>query len=264
VISPVHSREREGVFLVLGVMSVHFAGIAMQGKFFPYHYAATLPLIAFLAGLGLYKLWRRCLTGGTGGVLAYASFIAVAAAMWEPVRDLPGSFWWRSRVRIAYLFRQSTFQTREMLDRTLYYVADYSLDADRRLAGAVRRLTGPDDPVFIWGFEPVVYWLAERDPASRFIYDVPQRAPWQQAEARASLMRDLKRTPPELLAVQRRDVIPSVTGALSDSRRALDSFPELRLLLAERYQTVEVVEDFEVYLRKELAAKHEGAAPEAQ
>ena len=36
----------------------------MQGKFFAYHYSATLPLVAFLAGLGLYKLWRRCLMGG--------------------------------------------------------------------------------------------------------------------------------------------------------------------------------------------------------
>jgi len=264
VIAPMHSREREGMFLVLGVMSVHFAGIAMQGKFFPYHYGATLPLIAFLAGLGLYKLWRRCLTGGAGGVLAYASFIVVAAAMWEPARDLPGSFWWRSRVRLAYLFGQASFETREMLDRTLYYVADYSLDADRRLAHTVRRLTHAKDPVFIWGFEPVVYWLAERKPASRFIYDVPQRARWEQAAARAELMRDLRRTPPEVFAIQSRDIFPAVTGALSDSRRALDSFPELRELLNNHYARVEEVEDFEVYVQKELATRRGDVSPDAE
>ncbi len=58
-ITPLHSREREGTYLILGIIAIEIAGVAMQGKFFPYHYAATLQLIAFLAGLGLYKLWRR-------------------------------------------------------------------------------------------------------------------------------------------------------------------------------------------------------------
>ncbi len=66
-ISPIHGREREELFLLLGIIALHVTGIAMQGKFFPYHYGATLPLIAFIAGLGLYKLWRRCLGGGAGG-----------------------------------------------------------------------------------------------------------------------------------------------------------------------------------------------------
>ena len=52
---------------MLGVIAMQLAGVAMQGKFFPYHYAASLQLIGFLAGLGLYKLWRRCLAGGFGG-----------------------------------------------------------------------------------------------------------------------------------------------------------------------------------------------------
>lgn len=50
-IAPLGRREREGLFLLLGVIAVHVAGIAMQGKFFAYHYGATLPLIALLGGL---------------------------------------------------------------------------------------------------------------------------------------------------------------------------------------------------------------------
>jgi len=80
-ISPMHQREREGLFLVLGVIALHVTGIAMQGKFFPYHYAATLPLVAFIAGLGCYKLFRRCLAGGPGGVLAFALFMGACVAM---------------------------------------------------------------------------------------------------------------------------------------------------------------------------------------
>ena len=249
VIPPLHRREREGLFLVLGIMSVHVAGIAMQGKFFAYHYSATLPLIAFIAGLGLYKLWRRCLMGGAGGVLAFASFLVVATAMRTAVQDLPGSFWWRSQMRLEYLLGTAGFRSREVLDRELYYVSDYSLDADRRLAGELRRRTEPGEPVYIWGFEPIVYWLAERPPASRFIYDVPQRAAWERTLARRSLLQDLKDKPPRFIAVQRRDVFPSVTGSRSDSRQALESFDELRELMDRSYQFVVSVEDFDLYQR---------------
>ena len=37
---------------------VQLVGVAMQGKFFPYHYGASLLLGGLLAGLGAFKLWR--------------------------------------------------------------------------------------------------------------------------------------------------------------------------------------------------------------
>ncbi|MDZ7378775.1 MAG: hypothetical protein ONB06_05440, partial [candidate division KSB1 bacterium] len=87
------------LFLVFGVLSIQIAGIAMQGKFFPYHYGASLLLIGFVAGLGLYKLWRRCLVGGAGGVVTFASFVVVAVVMRDAARDLPQRFWERAWIR---------------------------------------------------------------------------------------------------------------------------------------------------------------------
>src|SRR6185369_16458176 len=79
--TPIHAREREGIYLVLGIIAIQITGIVMQGKFFPYHYAATLLMITFLSGLGLYKLFRRCLVAGPGSLLALAAFAAVAVNM---------------------------------------------------------------------------------------------------------------------------------------------------------------------------------------
>jgi hypothetical protein len=177
-ISPMHGREREGIFLLLGVVALHVTGIAMQGKFFPYHYAATLPLIAFIAGLGLYKLFRRCLGGGVGGMVAYVLFILVAVAMRTAARDLPQDFWDRSAIRLQYLLRVPPYDSREAVDEELASVADVSLTADRAVARELRSRTSEGAPVFVWGFEPVVYWLADRPPASRFVYNVPQRTSW--------------------------------------------------------------------------------------
>jgi len=258
-ISPMALREREGSFLVLGIIAIHVAGIAMQGKFFAYHYGATLPLIALLAGLGLYKLWRRCLQGGVGGAIAFLSFLAVAVPMRYAVRDLPQFFWDRALIRLQFLLRVPPYDTREEMDQELAYVADYSLSADREVALWVRGHTRATEPVFVWGFEPVIYWLSERPSATRFIYNVAQRSAWEQGPARRELLRDLRATPPAVLVVQQHDVFPSVTGRAADSKAELDDFPELSRLLRDDFELAQRIEDFEIYTR--LPDKSGGSAP---
>ena len=248
-ISPMHHREREGLFLALGVIALHVTGIAMQGKFFQYHYGATIPLVMFVAGLGLYKLWRRCLAGGLGGALAFAAFFTVCITMRQAVGDLPQDFWDRSAMRFRYLFRMAPFERREALDEELGYVADYNLAADRAVARELRSRTRDGAPVFVWGFEPIIYWLAERPPASSYIYNVPQRTTWGRDKARAELMRDLTQQAPAAIVVQRNDVFGVVTGNGLDSRGELANFPALRALVDSHYEPIATIEDFDIYLR---------------
>src|SRR5690606_18973042 len=192
--------------------------IAMQGKFFQYHYGATLPLLAFVAGLGWYKLWRRCLGQGSGAWLAFIAFVLIVASMRQAVRDVPHGFWERSTIRLKYLAGFSSLRSRAALDEELYYVADYNLGANLRVAEAVAERTQPDDHVYVWGFEPSIYWLSERAPASRFIYNVPQRAQWQQRHARQLLIKELQAVPPAIVVVQQNDVFSAVTGDHLDSK----------------------------------------------
>ncbi len=250
--SPLHAREREGIYLVLGIIAIQVTGIVMQGKFFPYHYAATLLMIAFMAGLGLYKLYRRCLLSGPGSMLALAAFVVVAIDMRDGARDLPQGFWDRTKMRTAFLLRRAPFQSRVELDRELSYVADYNLDADRQVALDVRSRTGSNDSLFIWGFEPSIYFLAERPLASRWTYDVPQRSPWQRGYARRELLKDLSVNRPKIIVVERRDVFPSVTGSPLDSKDELPNFPELKALIDNQYRKVREIEDFEIYERSEI------------
>jgi len=249
-ISPLHSREREGTFLVLGILAIQIAGVAMQGKFFPYHYAASLQLIGFLAGLGLYKLWRRCMNGGFGGVLAWMSFVAIAISMRTASRDLPQDYSDRALLRLKYAFRIAPYTSREAADRELSWVADFNLAADRDVGLEVRSRTRSADTIFVWGFEPSIYWFSERAPATRFVYDVPQRSEWQKDYARRELMRDLAQHRPAMVIVQHNDVFPSVTGHLFDSHDELPGFPELKGFIDDGYELVKRIEDFDLYQRK--------------
>jgi hypothetical protein len=249
VMRPMHGREREAILLLLGVISVHLAGIAMQGKFFQYHYAATLPLYALLAGIGLYKLWRRCLSGGAGGVLAFVSFVVVAAWMRTAVNDV-GNFWERSVHRVGFALRQSRYESRELLDRDLYKVADYDLGANREVAHELRRVTPEDAPIFVWGFEPGIYWISGRRAASAYIYDVPQRVAWARERTRSELLRDLERSPPHAIVVQHRDRFSWVTGDTLDSAESLAGFAELAALIERGYELSVKIEDFDIYVRR--------------
>lgn len=258
---PVHSREREGIFLICGVASVQLAGVAMQGKFFQYHYAATLPILGLIAGLGWYKLWRRCLAQGSGAWLAFAAFVLVVASMRRAVYDLPLGFWQRSLVRLEYLIGSSSLRSRAALDEMLYRAADFSLSADRRVAEEVMDLTSPEEPIFVWGFEPSIYWLSERTPSSRFIYNVAQRSPWQREQARALLAKDLERRPPAIIVVQHADVFPAVTGSDLDSAQALYDFEPLREMLSSKYQLATTIEDFEVFQKRVVPKQSDAQAP---
>ena len=249
--TPLYGREREGIFLVLGIVAIQITGIVMQGKFFPYHYAATLLMISLLSGLGIYKLFRRSLATGAGSVLALIAFVVVAIDMRDAVNDLPHGFWERSQMRLSFLLRREPFRSRADLDRELSFVADYNLDADRQVALDVRSRTSSSDPIFIWGFEPSIYFLAERPLASRWTYDVPQRTPWQQGYSRRELLKDLSMNRPKVIVVERRDVFPSVTGSPLDSKDELPSFPELKALIDGQYRMVREIEDFEIYERSE-------------
>jgi hypothetical protein len=130
-------------------------------------------------------------------------------------------------------------------------VADYNLDADRQVALEIRSHSGSSDPIFIWGFEPSIYFLAERPLASRWLYDVPQRTQWERGFSRRELLKDLSINRPKLIVVQRRDVFPAVTGNAIDSKDELMSFPELRSLLETQYRKAKEIEDFEIYERSE-------------
>lgn len=248
---PLHSREREGLFLLLGVAALQLTGVTLQAKFFPYHYGATFPLLAALAGLGFFKLWQRFRRGGLGGLLAFLSLLYFLGAMKAAtLGDVAGTFWQRSAARLQSLTSGEWFRAPEQLDARLYYVADYNLAADEQVAAYVNQNTQHGDFVLVWGFEPVIYWLSGRRPATKYIYNVPQRSTWDQARARRDFLREISETPPKIIVVQRRDVFPWVTGNHLDSAGSARAFPELSAQLDQSFVLKTRVEDFDIYVAR--------------
>lgn len=244
-------REQSGTFLLLGCAVVQITGIALQAKFFQYHYGATTPLLSLIAGSGWHKLWARSWPKRpTGPLLVLASAVA---ALWmrKPVNDVPGTVLERTFARLEFLFHARRPDARPQLDAALHRAADYDLAADRLVADWVIGNTKPNDAILIWGFEPVVYWISGRRPATRFIYDVPQRSQWQTEISQRIYIEEVTRSRPSIVIVQHHDVFPGVTGHMTDSAADLERFPALDAYVSEHYVAETSIEDFDVYRRKD-------------
>ncbi len=241
------THERPLVLVLLGVLGVHIAGVILQAKFFPYHYGATWPVTAMLAGLGFHKLWKQSMRAGSIGTALFLVFAVAVAFGRTATKDTADSFLERSRKRIRLLTARPRDQV--AIDR-LASVADVDAGQNRGVADLLRARTPAGAPIFVFGFEPVIYDLADRPPATRFIYDVPQRVPWAKSKLRETLMGDLARTPPAAIVVEHHDVFPMVTGDAIDSADVLrDDFPALRSLVAADFASPIRVGDFDVYLK---------------
>lgn len=245
-LAPIARRERSGLWQLVGVVAIELFGVALQGKLFVYHFGGALPLGGLLAGWGLYKLWLRW-RGHALLVIAFAALVVGLFAVRTATRDFPMSFATRCQLRLTAWADPAL---RDEINDALYTVYDVDAHDIRLVSEWLRTNTPADEPLFVWGFQPAIYELAERRPASRYIYDLAQRVQWGQADARSRLMDDLRATRPAAIVVERGDTLAGFTGNQDDSERALATFPELLDFLRSSYRPGVRLTRYDVFVRR--------------
>ncbi len=239
---PLAPGERRMLAHVLAVVAATLFGVALQAKFFGYHFAPAIVLTGLVAGIGYWKLWLRA-RASAPALVGIALALALLARIEVPGLPSVRPFWARTPARLgAWLDRD---RWSEVADR-LHSGDDVDARANREAAAWIARHTPPDGAIFVWGFEPVIYDLAGRRPASRYVYNAPLRSPWSAPQHRPRLLRELAATPPAAVVLVRGDPLPAVTGDARDSAAALAEFPELRRLLEERYAPAARFGDLEI------------------
>ncbi len=126
---------------------------------------------------------------------------------------------------------------------------DFSLREDIALANYLQTQTTPADRIFIWGYEPLVYFLARRQIVSRFLYNFPLVVRWAPQKLRAEFLQAIQQDPPKLFVIAHKDATPWVTGHNKDSFRSFMEFTELRFFLEENYDFLASVGRFDIYRR---------------
>jgi hypothetical protein len=240
-------REKPFLLMVTGIIAIHLVGVTMQAKFFPYHYGATWPLTALVAGYGFDRLRRRLETRGAIGLVAFVLIVTASCFGRSGTKDTEDSFMTRCKKRVSILL--GGLHDQAALD-DLATIADVNAGTNRRVAAILHDRVPADRPIFVWGFEPVIYDLSGRRPASRFLYNVPQRVGWAKGPMRETLLRELAERPPAAVVVEHRDVFPMVTGDAIDSADTLYDFWDFYVFL-QKYRLLEKVGDLDVYIEKD-------------
>jgi 4-amino-4-deoxy-L-arabinose transferase-like glycosyltransferase len=243
-------REQIGVRSVAAIAFFPWLGIALQAKFFPYHYEGCLPFVCLLA-VAVYAravdwLERR----GPRPMVRRAAVLLVVCgfcAFGEYIN--PKSFFWdRVSMRLDALAHPAR---REQLQDAMTSEGDVRSVENRRLSDWLRATTTASASVFIWGFEPVVYDSSRRRCASRYVYNVAQRLSWSHEASCATLKRDLEADPPVAVAVESEDRFADVTGNTQDSAEAIAACAWFPAWLSGNYSREWASAKFTVYRRTE-------------
>lgn len=219
-------------WVLLAWWGIALVQVAVQRRFYLYHWAVLTPPAAWFAAEWLVLLWsqrsrhtvsRLILVSGCAAMLGLA-----LAPRWP-------SWCWATAV---FTGRMSVSEYRARHTG----VFGYDVRSARQAAEHIRRGSGPSDPVLVLGFEPEVYLYAGRYAPTRQASEAPIFGETSIREARrkawfSEMLADLKRNPP--LYLVDRDV-PHVRPSW---------FAPLRELMARDYRCEATYGPFRVYRR---------------
>jgi hypothetical protein len=107
--------------------------------------------------------------------------------------------------------------------------------------------TGPADNIYVWGFDPLVYYLSGRNCTSRFIYNFPLLWKGENSALKKEFMNEVEKYPPKMILVAKNDPLLYISGYNEDSKQLLDRFTEFKGYLDARYNYETSIDDFDYY-----------------
>ena len=123
------------------------------------------------------------------------------------------------------------------------------------VAAYLRARTRPDERIQVWGYESLVYYLADRRAASRFQMTHPlvMRVPGEeltpmQLRWRAEFLEDVSLRPATYIVVVRQDNWWWAPEEQT-SEQLLDDFPEWQRIIERDYEREHIIGRFLIYRR---------------
>jgi hypothetical protein len=203
--------------------------ILLQGRLYG-HYALPLVVpLGVVAGLGIEGMRRRLPDGRFGSVLLGAPMVAVVLltlVVGAAAADMEGRVVGESNQKVA------------------------------AVAPAVDQFAAADELVFVWGNSPRLYEVADRAPASRYIYIYPLLTRGYATDRLiAQLLADFQAQPPTVI-VDAGSTAPGEPGMppllidrpVATDGRDLDLLDPLRAFVRERYELAETVAGWPIYV----------------
>jgi hypothetical protein len=227
-----------------------YLGILAQQKFFWYHWQLLLPLLALLAGWawdGMFGAIERRWPSPKRQWGAKAALVAGIALATPNVTDYGYAQW------DDFLHRDDSVMARVRYDNQFggYSEGTFSYLADVQVADYLRERTSAGDTIYVFGYDPLIYLLSERESASRFIYSLPLMSHWAPERWTNEFLGEIDRNRPRYFLVQRNEGAARwITGQSEDTAAWAWKIRGVAGRLERDYEPEIEIEDFMLYRRR--------------
>lgn len=214
--------------------------LVIQWKFYYYHFLVIIPALAVgtVYGLSIIKslLFNKKLLFRLVLLLFIAGFSIFAfkpyMQNYETLFNLVSG---KEDLQSVYIINGFTSDSVFMVGKTLKAVE------------TVKNETGIEDGIYVWGFDPLIYYLSDRKCVSRFIYSFPLLWKGENAAFRKEFIADIEKKNPKLMIIASNDPLYFISGYNEDSKQLLKRFPEFDSFLNSKYSFKKYSGDYEIY-----------------
>lgn len=241
-------RQWRTVGLGLAWLILAFATVFWQAGFARVHYVVVLPPMVFLASVGLdgaIEMMTAAPRDDSRTRVALLSVICIGLLL--ILVNLSGLSFDRWTKFMALerggLTREEYYATFWPKPKGAPGRGGYSFEDLRRIGAYLEQNTTADQTIYVWGFRPLIAWLAHRRMPTRFVFRYPLTRT-NDPRWWAEFLSDLDRAPPAYFVVTLAD-----RGLYHDetSKEALEKNAALNLFLHRRYELDRTMTDFEIY-----------------
>ncbi|EAQ04715.1 hypothetical protein OB2597_05515 [Pseudooceanicola batsensis HTCC2597] len=215
----------------------------VQGKGFAYHFMPLIPVYAILWGLFLAALHGALVRRLVGPATARA-LIALGLA-WVIVST---PIWGRSIKSLSLWLRQAPLTDYHAIHPM---PPDFDIVDTEAFAARLAAHRAPEDGLFVWGYETMLYLLVGEPPRYRYPYAWPFVVDFHDGRYTGDLMTRLVSDPPRHIVVQHGDGTPWVTGRPESSAEYLEQFPVLDAFIQGGYTEIDRTERFRLLERRD-------------
>jgi hypothetical protein len=245
-------RGFSGFLPVLAATAMGYIVTASQLRFPPYAFETSFPFFAMVWGYvgisGLSRIRAAARSPSRQSQLGakIAALGLVAILLWYPVRREVKIVLQRYRDVAAWWHNPEQFYAH-------YAGVQFAIEhfpGKFKVIEELQKSLKSGDGVFVWGSDPLIYFITNRQPPTRFVSNLALISPWGPPAWREELIRDLRSSRPAFIVVAQNDQVPEIAFTRLDSEQFLSVYTSLGDFISASYQRVGEFPDFVLYRLK--------------
>jgi hypothetical protein len=233
---PLARADRAGVRTCLLWLGAAALMVVAQRKFYSYHFLNLVPPLAVLSAGAVRGLVVRQREERLPALRKASWSLALVLALFAGYRTV--AIWGRS-ASMAISVANSEEAREAFYALHVNPRIGFSLGDELAAARALRARARQGDTLYALG-PPLLYYLSELDPASRFIFDNALLAKGHSERYDRTFEAELRKRPPDFVAVYLEDACPNMTGYQEPSVSLLRLQPALEAELAKMERFLEL------------------------